>query len=253
MVEPKEFISGLREILRTAFALVGAIGTALTITTAIVNQVQRPEIVYSTKELTAYPLMPADIQGRVLANGPVKILELVVQNKGKRSASDVLVRIPSTADDKYLGGWMTKSEAPSTVYMLGSAAEHKLEKLLPGDTVSFSLCLKNVRSDLASRVQVFDGDGRRATSYRYVSVRYLGSDAVIIPIGRRFINLLGVMMAVILLLSVLRIVKFNQPRIPPDGQHLTNACEHPPVTSPDSTARAQRSRDPPPSRRKVGG
>lgn len=259
MVEPKELMSGLRDMLRTAFALVGAIGTILTVTATIVTYFQRPEVVYSTQELTAYPityqndrLMPADIQGKMLADGPVKILELVVQNKGKRSASDVLVRLPFSGDDEYLGGWMTKSEAPSTVYMLGSKAEHKLEKLLPGDTVSFCLYLKNVRSDLAGRVQVFESDGRRAAYYRYESVRYFGNDAVILPIGRRFMNLLGLMLAIILLLSVLRIMKVDQPGIPPDRQHPAHASEHPPATSPGSTAPDQAIRDPPSSRRKAG-
>lgn len=204
MVKPNHSIFRLKETVCTALVsslTVGLIG-------AIVRSVpyfQQSGLVYSTRELPAYPLAyqnnrlaPADIQGKVLVGGPVKLLNLLVQIKGE-SVSDAVVRIPYASEDRFLVGWMSKSGDPSAVYMLGAETEYRFRRLLPGDSIRFYLYLNNVGSDLANRIEVFDGDGHLATRFRYLPVR---PDEVVIPFGRAWIILFGGMFVVVLLLAV---------------------------------------------------
>ena len=236
-----------------AIALIGLIINAIAVIPGIIPYFQRPEVIYSTSELTTYPMTyhdnkpaPADIQGKVLLRGPIKALSLMVQNEGERSA-DVLVRIPLSKGDGYLGGWMSKSEAPSIVYMLGVRTEYRLHKLLPGDRVTFYLNLENVNSNLADRIEVFDGDGRRAIYYRYVAVRYIGRNVIIVSLRKSWIYLIALMMVVIMLLSVSWIRRTKQPAVSADRKRPEDATEYLPTSSRPLTAWDQKSRDRPPS------
>lgn len=200
-------ISRLLKTVASAFALGGL---AVSIVVTIAPYFQQPEVVYSTEELSAYPvpyknnnLVPGEVQGKMLEEGPIRILSLVVKVTGETGA-DVMVRIPFASDDKYIGGWMRKSEDPSTSYMLGRQTEYRFDKLAPGDTISFYLYLKDVNADIAGRIEVLDGDGHRATHYQYVPVRYVGSDRVIVSIERRWIYLFGFTLVLTLLLSIIK-------------------------------------------------
>lgn len=256
MAEVKNLISHLRDTLYIATALVSLIFYIV----RTIPYFRGPEIVYSTKELMAYPITyknnrpaPAYVQGRALVNGQVKILDLVVQNKGARSASDILVRIPVSGVDEYIGGWMTKSEAPSTVYMLGAKREFRFHNLIPGDTISFCLYLNAAKSNLAYRIRVYTADGRLATHFRYIPVPYVSGDAVVFTTRKRWIDLFGLAMAVVLLLSVVRIRKPKQPPVPMDTQNRHDESGQLPSSPTGSSTRDQVSRDPPSSHRKEGG
>lgn len=255
--EARGLVARRGEWLRPSIAIALA-GLVVSIIEAIPGSIpyfQSAEVIYSTEELATYPmayrdnkLIPDDIQGKAIVDGPVKILCVVVRNKGQRSASDVLVRIPLSSRDEYIAGWMSKSEAPSVVYMLGARTEYTFHKLLPGDAVSFYLYLRNVNSDLTNRIEVFDGDGYRAAYYRYVPVRYVGSDGVI----KRWFYVLGLASVVILLVHVSRTRKPKQTAISAPGQSPADAREHPPASTPGSTARDETSRDRPPDHSTAG-
>lgn len=227
---------------------------------AIISYSQESEVVYSTNELTTYPVpyhdskfFPGDIQGRMLATGPIKIVSVVVQNRGQRSASGV-VRIPRSARDQYLVGWVRRSDDPSKLYMLGAWPEYKYDDFMPGDMITIYLWLKNANSDLASRIGVFERDGRRAAYYPYVPVRYVGSDVVTnVPIRMRWIYTCGIMLIASLLLGVSRMRNPGQPAVSADRQRPTDESEPLPSSSPGPTLPNQESRDSPPSDRVAGG
>lgn len=206
MLEPGHLISRLWHAVFAALILAG-LGAYMA------PRFHPPELVYFTQDLAAYPLesrdnvlVPGGIEGNVIVGGPIKILNLMVQNKGVRSI-DVSVRIPFSADDGYLIGWMSKNEDPSTRYMLDRRTEYRFRQLLPGDTVSFDLYLKNASSDLAGRIEVFDGDGHRAAYYPSVPVRYVGGDEVIVSIRKELAYLFGFVLVVTLFMSVWHVVE----------------------------------------------
>lgn len=234
MRRQNQSISRFRETFYTTlissltFACIGAI-------VKTISHVPQSGLMYSTNEVPTYPMpyrnhkfAPAEIQGKLLVEGTIKALSVMVRNEGEHG-SDALVRIPCSADDKCLGGWMSKSDDPSFVYMLGEGAEYRFHKLLPGDTVRFYLYLKDVNSDLARRIEVFDADGRRAAYYRYVPVRY---DAIIVSIRTQWIYLFASISVPILLLSLWRIRRPGRSDISAAGRSLADACERPSTASP---------------------
>lgn len=226
----------------------------------IISYSQQSAVVYSTNELTTYPVpyhdnrfFPGDIQGRMLASGPIKIVSVVVQNTGQRSASGV-VRIPRSASDEYLVGWVRRSEDPSRLYMLGTWPEYKYNDLMPGDTITIYLWVRNANSELASRIGVFERDGRRAGYYPYVPVRYVGGDVVAtVPIRMRWIYACAFMLIVGLILGVSRMRNPRQPSDSADRQSPADRREPLPASSPGSTLPNQESRDSLPSDRVAGG
>lgn len=205
MIEAGQLISRLWHAAFAALILAG-VGAYMA------PRLHPPELVYYTKAMAAYPmesrdnqLVPGGIEGNVIVGGPIKILSLVVENKALRNI-DASVRIPFSADDKYLIGWMSKNEDPSTRYMLDRRTEYSFRQLLPGDTVSFDLYLQNVSSDLDRRIEVVDGDGHRAAYYPYVPVRDVGSDEVMVSIRKELAYLLGFVLVVTFFMSVWRVV-----------------------------------------------
>jgi len=140
---------------------------------------QQPDLEYSTNELSTYPISYNDgkfalddIQDSAVLGGQIKMVTLIVRNKGERSVPSVLLRFPVLPADGYLGARMSKSaDNPSRLYMFDTQTEWKFRNLMPGDSITFYLYLKSAGSDLASRIEVFDGDGRRAAYYPYVPRR----------------------------------------------------------------------------------
>ncbi len=244
MGKPNRAPSRLRETFYTALAssvtllFVRYIGTVVK---AGASYFQQPDVVYYTQEMPAFPIAyknnkpaPADIQSEALLGEPIENLQLQVRITAERSQSVLSVRIPFSSDDGYLGGWMTKSEDPSSGYMLDAKTEHTFHGLLPGDEVNFYLYLTNAKSDLADRIQVFDGQGRPASHYHYVPVR---SDAIIISRRRGRIYFVCVAFVVILLLGVIllmgvsRVREHWQASISADTQCLANVREPAPTSS----------------------
>lgn len=232
MVKRREFISLLlKNSLVTLFGLVVNI-----VVFAITSHDRQPEVVYSTNKVLSYPLAYDDdkfvrgkIPVKVLKDGLVEMLSVEVRVKGESSA-EVVVKIPYTPGDKYIGGLMIKSQDPSTVDVLdGRQTEYRFHNLLPGDTISFRLYLRNVNSDLDRRIGVFLGDGYRAAYYPYVSVPDVGRDGVIIAIERRSFYIYGLALGMTLFAGVWLIVwlirKSKQPAISAEGEGSTDASE----------------------------
>ena len=84
---------------------------------------------------------------------------------------------------------------------------------MPGDAVTFDLNIGNANSDLASRIQVFDGDGRRAAYYPYVAVRYQAGDVVVFSLRRSWIYLFCFVVNVLALLGILWMRGARQPAV----------------------------------------
>lgn len=235
-----------------AIPLGGLLVNATAVILTIVPYFPRPGVTYSTNAITAFPITyrdnkpaPGEIQGKAMVNGPIMSLAVVVSNS-REVAANAWVQIPLSKSDDYLTGWMTESDAPSIAYMLGGRTKYSLKKLLPGDSVTFHLNLGNVRSDIASRIRVFDGDGRPAAHYQYVAVRDLGSDSVLVPFKTGWIYLL-VLMLVTVLVSFLWIRRLRYAALSKDAQRPADATENPSNRRLNSTAPDQTSRDRPPS------
>lgn len=224
---------------------------------AMLSHSEQPDVVYSTNEVTAYPvtyhdgkMSLADIQGRQVLGGPIKIVSVVVQNKGQRSATDVTARIIVPKSDDYLGGWITKSQEPARVEMLGERTEWTSPKLIPGDSVTIDFYLGSVNS--AYQTQVFDGDGRSAAHYPYVPVHDVGGDMVIIPLRERWIFACVLMLSAVLL-AIAWMKRPEEPLLAAGGQSPADAGGRLPAGSPPSTAEDQKSRDRPPRHWTAGG
>lgn len=157
------------------------VAVAMTIIAAglhIKESLETSKVVYATNTLAAYPLaydksaaeFSTTVQAQILSGKPVKMQGIVIQNTGQRAASDILVRIPISADDGFLGGWIARGDEPVTRNMQDQVTAYKFDKLIPGESVSFYVYLKNLDSNLADRIQVFDGSGHLAPHYLYVPV-----------------------------------------------------------------------------------
>lgn len=160
-------------------AIVSLTASIVPVVTAVNSYFQQPELEYSMNELSTYPISYRDgkfalddIQDSAVLGGQMKMVNLVVRNRGERSVSSVLVRFPVLPADGYLGARMSKSaDSPPRLYMFDTQTEWKFRNLMPGDSIVFHLYLKSARSDLANRIEVFDGDGRRAAYHPYLPRR----------------------------------------------------------------------------------
>lgn len=239
-----------------AIALLGVIVGAIPEVTPYFEQ---SEVCYSTNEVTGYPApyddnkpAPGDIRSEVLARGLVRTLTVEVWNEGQTGA-DVTVRIPISKDDKLLSGWMSDSATPGEVYLL--QPEKRFPQLIRGERVAFYLNLGNVKSDVASRIAVFDGHGRLATYYKYSAVRYVGDNvAFTLPIRRSWVYIvLGLVAIGGLLLAVLLIVKRKLTAISANKCVPAESAEDLRNSSPGSTMQGHNRRDRPPGEGAKGG
>jgi hypothetical protein len=166
---------------RIYFAL-RVVAVLIAITSGVVqltSSLRTPSLIYATKDLDTYPLtitpagelgQPA-VETKLLVGHTIKVLGLLIQNKGKKTATDVFVRIPFVESDGFVGGWIARGDRPITSSMQSEVKEFKYDKLVPEESVCFYIYLKNTASNLADRVQVVDGDGRIATYMPYVPMR----------------------------------------------------------------------------------
>lgn len=213
---------------------------------SIMPYFQESKLRYSTNELMGYPVpyhddkpAPGDIQGQVLAGGLVRYMTVVVWSDEKRSVSGAMARIPFSKADELLNGWISDSATPSKVYMLGT--ENQLPKLLPGDIITFYMSLGNLNSDLANRIEVFDGDGRPATHYQYVSARDAGSNVLVdVPMTKSSVYIF--VFGTIVLLGVFWKRGRKPISISPDKQTQEDAVEEPPRSASASKAQDHESR-----------
>ena len=245
MVGKKYSTWRLKKTLSVVLVFVGVVSADVSKIAATIPYFQRPKVVYSTEELATYPIIYqenkpvlTDIQGRMLVDGPIKILDVVVRNEGERGAHAVCVRIPFFSNDGYLGGWMWESQSPSESYMIALETQRCFHELMPGDEVRLYLYLRNVNSQLANRIDVFDGEGRRAPRNRYVPV---GSDEITVSLGRCLSYLFGV----ILLVTLGFAGSVRKTRLPPisgDGERPVDASAHLPGSSPGPPERDDGSR-----------
>lgn len=171
---------------------------------------QQPQITYGIQEMPAYPmtddegrLVPLDMRAKLTGGSGGKVLRLTVRNNGKNTTAGVLVRFNFSPVDGYVRGWMSKSQAPFGETMLDTETQYRLSTLVPADEATFYLYLKNVNSDLADRIEVFR-KGERAAYYRYLPVRQLGGNDIVIPIRRSWIGLICFILLMILLPSISR-------------------------------------------------
>ena len=172
----------------------------------IIPYFDKPEVIFATKDINTYPLAFADgnlpdgtIEARITEGKPIKILGLAVQNKGSRTATDVLVRLPFTTADGYLGGWIARGDDPITHYMQVEKTEYKIDKLIPEESVSFFIYLREMNSDIADRIVVTDGLGKLARHYPYLPVRNLGEQSTLIVVPS-WLFYFGVIVLVLFLL-----------------------------------------------------
>src|SRR5690348_15880229 len=168
MADYRRSIPILVEMLYSALLLISLIAGIAVSVVKVAPFFQQPEIVYVTQEMPAYPmtdgeskLVPVAIRARLAAGSAGKILCLAVQNRGDKAAAHVLVGLNLSVDDGYLGGWTSRSDDQSVEHMLGTETEYTLDRLVPADEATFCLYLKNVTSNLADRIEVYDGKGHR--------------------------------------------------------------------------------------------
>jgi len=245
----------------TVIVLVGVMAKMAQQIPGMVFHSPQPDLFYTTNELAVYPvtyhdgkMSLTDIQGSQLLRGPVKVIRVVVRNKGERSATGATARIIVPTRDDYLGGWITKSQDPSRVEMLGARMEWTSPKLMPGDSVTLDFYLKSVNS--AYQIEVFDGDGRSAAHYPYLPVHDLGGDMVIFPLRKRWIfacALMLVLVLVIVLLAVAPMTRPEEPGLSASGQSPADAAAQPPSGSNTSTVGDEKRPDRPPRHWTAGG
>ena len=156
--------------LRATAAIGAIVAAAITIRTYLLQ----PDIIYATHEMVAYAVgvektdnEQKSIAARVIFGAPPKILGLIIQNEGTKSATDVLVRIPFSDHDELIAAWMEPADRPGQIRLNPDVRDYKFEKLVPGESITFYIYLKNIESDLAERITVFDGFGQQAPHYEY--------------------------------------------------------------------------------------
>lgn len=177
----------------------------------------RPDVVYATREMVAYAVgvEKTENDGRavvpyIIFGSPPKILGLLVQNNGGKTATDVLVRIPFENSDELIAGWVRNPDRPDHVRMKADVSNYKFDKLIPGDSVTFDIYLKNTESDLAERIVVMDGFGREATHYSYEAT-IAGDDRIRFNVSRTAYYIFGLLMVAFFIPGVFdRIRKFGE-------------------------------------------
>lgn len=212
--------------MERALFILKFVGVVVTIVAGIVRILpyfEQPNVIYATKDIASYPVAyheseassatevsPADVRAKVLVGKPILIQGLLIQNLGNKTATDILVRIPIAESDGYAGGWIARGDNPVTTYMRDQVTEYKFDKLVPGESVSFYLYLKNSSSNLAARMQVFDGSGRLAPYYPYVPLRAHYEETFLFQIPKWFVYLLMVVMLILLIPAKKDIQKVKQ-------------------------------------------
>lgn len=185
------------KILAAAFAVVGG-------GLKIASLLEGPKVIYATKDIASYPMGYKELdpstglmESKVLIGPPILLQALVVQNKGQKTATDILVRIPIIDSDGYIGGWMARGDNPVTHYLGDQITEYKIDKLIPEESVSFYIYLKNASSDIATRIQVFDGQGRHAPYYPYTPLRKFEGGAFTLSVPRWYLTAILLVFAIL--------------------------------------------------------